>query len=64
MFFSQLMVEVAIPPRDCGYYNREEIEALEYGVSFYCYSIEFGKIASFAPLLQEPGKVYKARIGR
>ncbi|CAK5056374.1 unnamed protein product [Meloidogyne enterolobii] len=41
-----ILVQVGFPPRDSNYFDKDLIDTLDYGVIFYCYCPEFGKLAS------------------
>uniref|UniRef100_A0A915LXU4 Uncharacterized protein n=1 Tax=Meloidogyne javanica TaxID=6303 RepID=A0A915LXU4_MELJA len=59
-----ILVQVGFPPRDSNYFDKDLIDTLDYGVIFYCYCAEFGKLASFDLLDFEPGHFYNACIER
>nr|CAD2188919.1 unnamed protein product [Meloidogyne enterolobii] len=59
-----ILVQVGFPPRDSNYFDKDLIDTLDYGVIFYCYCPEFGKLASFDLLDSEPGHFYNACIER
>ncbi|KAL7074012.1 hypothetical protein ACQ4LE_006601 [Meloidogyne hapla] len=59
-----ILVQVGFPPRDSTYFDKDIVDTLDYGVVFYCFCPEFGKLASFDPLDFEPGHFYNACIER
>uniref|UniRef100_A0A915LJH1 Uncharacterized protein n=1 Tax=Meloidogyne javanica TaxID=6303 RepID=A0A915LJH1_MELJA len=59
-----ILVQIGFPPRDYNYFYKDLIDTLDYGVAFYCYCPEFGKVASFDLLTSEPGHFYNACIER
>jgi hypothetical protein len=65
--FLKVQIQIAIPPRDSTFFDNVLSSTLDYGIEFYCFSQQFGTIASLIPLEElggSYGKFYIARIER